>query len=147
VSIKLYFDEDSMSHAVVHGLRARGVDVMTALEVDLLEHADEEHLSFAASERRALYSFNIGSFNIGDFQALHTTWLQESKSHAGIVLARQRAFGVGEQVRRLLKLLAQLTPERCKTDWSSLAVGANHSARLPVRTAGSRCHQIAAAQR
>src|SRR5438270_13548501 len=95
-----------MSHAVVHGLRARGVDVVTAMEAGLIEQEDGEHLTSAAAEQRTLYSFNVG-----DFQRLHTAWMQQNKSHAGIVLARQQSLTVGEQVRRLLKLMSKLTTE------------------------------------
>ena len=38
--IRLYIDEDSMDHALVRALRARGVDVVTALDVGLIERAD-----------------------------------------------------------------------------------------------------------
>ncbi len=51
-----------MSHALVRGLRARGVDVVTALEEDMIERQDEEHLEFAAKMKRVLYSFNVADF-------------------------------------------------------------------------------------
>lgn len=35
MTIRLYLDEDSMRQALVQALRARGVDVMTALEADM----------------------------------------------------------------------------------------------------------------
>ena len=57
-------------------------------------------LEYAAKERRAIYSFNVG-----DFCQLHSQWLAEGKSHAGIILARQQQFSIGEQLRRLIKLM------------------------------------------
>jgi Domain of unknown function (DUF5615) len=51
-----------MSRALVRGLRARGVDVVTALEEGMVERQDEEHLQFAAKMRRVLYSFNVADF-------------------------------------------------------------------------------------
>ena len=99
--IHLYFDEDSMRHALVEALRARGVDVLTALEAGMIERADEEHLSYATAQGRVLCSFNVE-----DFYRLHTTYLAEGRSHAGIILARQQRYSVGEQMRRLLKLIA-----------------------------------------
>jgi hypothetical protein len=35
VTIRLYFDEDSMRYALVNTLRARGIDVQTALGVEM----------------------------------------------------------------------------------------------------------------
>ena len=52
MKIRLYLEEDSMSHALVRGLRARGVDVVTALEEGMIEREDEEHLEFAAEMKR-----------------------------------------------------------------------------------------------
>lgn len=46
------------------------------------------------------------SFNVGDFYRLHIAYLAQDKSHAGIILARQRHYSMGEQMRRLLKLVA-----------------------------------------
>ncbi len=42
MKIHLYFDEDSMRHALVQALRARGVDVLTALEAGMMERKDME---------------------------------------------------------------------------------------------------------
>ena len=38
--IRLYFDEDSMHRGLVRALRARGVDVVTALEAGMIERQD-----------------------------------------------------------------------------------------------------------
>jgi hypothetical protein len=43
VTIRLYFDEDSMWQALVTALRARGIDVQTALEAAMIERTDEDH--------------------------------------------------------------------------------------------------------
>jgi len=53
----------------VRGLRSRGIDVITAADAGMIRRKDEEHLSFAAIEGRALYSFNVG-----DFHQIHTEW-------------------------------------------------------------------------
>ena len=101
MSIRLYIDEDSMDRALVRALRARGVDVTTALEEGMIEREDAEHLNYATEQGRVLYSFNQE-----DFYRLHTTYLAQGKSHAGIILARQQHYSVGEQMRRLLRLIA-----------------------------------------
>jgi len=41
VTIRLYIDEDAMDKDLVQALRARGVDVMTALDAGMIEHSDE----------------------------------------------------------------------------------------------------------
>jgi predicted nuclease of predicted toxin-antitoxin system len=90
MKIRLYFDGDSMRHALVQALRARGVDVLTALEAGMMERKDEEHLDYATAQGRVLYSFNAG-----DFYRLHTAFLAQGKSHPGIILARQQRYSVG----------------------------------------------------
>jgi len=106
VKIRLYIDEDSMDQALVQALRARGVNVTTALEEGMIAKNDHLHLDYAARYGRALYSFNRG-----DFFHLHTQYLTQSKSHAGIILSRQQNYSVGEQMRRLLKLIATKSAE------------------------------------
>ncbi|MBX3054895.1 MAG: DUF5615 family PIN-like protein [Anaerolineae bacterium] len=101
MTIRLYIDEDSMSRALVRALRARGVDVTTALDEEMIEQPDLFHLQYASEQGRVLYSFNVG-----DFFNLHTLYLQEGKSHPGMILCPQQTYSVGEQMRRLLKLIA-----------------------------------------
>ena len=98
---RLYIDEDSGDRNLVQALRARGVDVVTAQEVNMIERTDEEHLQCATSGNRVLYSFNRG-----DFFRLHSQYLAEGKDHAGMLLARQQHYSVGEQMRRVLKVMA-----------------------------------------
>ena len=98
-----------MRNALVIALRARGVDVLTALEAGMIERSDEEHLDYATAQGRVLCSFNVG-----DFYRLHTTYITQGKSHAGIILARQQRYSVGEQMRRLLKFIATKSAEQMK---------------------------------
>lgn len=106
MTIRLYLDEDSMDQSLVRALRARGVDVTTALDEDMIARDDQEHLACAAAQGRVLYSFNVG-----DFARLHTRYLTEGTGHAGIILARQQQYAVGEQMRRLLRLMATLSTQ------------------------------------
>ena len=75
--IRLYFDEDSMRRSLVRALRARGVDVITALDAGMIERDDAEHLDYAAEQGRVLCSFNVG-----DFYRLHSDYLAQGKPHA-----------------------------------------------------------------
>ena len=62
VRIRLYLEEDSMRCALIRALRARGVDVTTALEAGMIGREDREHLDYATARGRVLYSFNVGDF-------------------------------------------------------------------------------------
>jgi hypothetical protein len=104
--MRLYFDEDSMWHALVNALQARGIDVQTALDAKMIERSDEDHLTFATAQGRVLCSFNVG-----DFYRLHTSYMAQHKTHTGIILARQQQYSVGEYMRRLLRLITHLTAE------------------------------------
>jgi hypothetical protein len=53
--IRLYLDEDAAQHAIVDGLRNRGVDVLTVLEAGMTSTTDEEQLKFATSQGRSIY--------------------------------------------------------------------------------------------
>ncbi len=101
MTLRLYLDEDSMDQDLVRALRARGIDIVTALEADMIERADEDHLNWATSHDRVVYSFNVG-----DFYHLHTSFLAQGRPHAGMIIAAQQRFSVGEQLRRLLRLVA-----------------------------------------
>ena len=98
-----------MSRALVRGLRARGVDVVTALEEGMIQRQDEEHLKFAAKLGRVLYSFNVA-----DFYYLHSKCISEGQEHAGLIFTRQQQFTLGEQLRRLLRLIAKIPAEEMK---------------------------------
>ena len=72
----------------------------------MIEQPDAVHLDYATLQGRALYSYNIG-----DYYQLHTFYLKEGKTHAGIILATQQRYTIGQQMRRLLKLTAILSSQ------------------------------------
>lgn len=119
MTVHLYFDEDSSRHSLARELRFRGADVITAMEVGMVGRTDEQQLEWAAANSRAIYSFNRG-----DFYRLHTAWVRENRPHTGIILSRQD-LSVGEQMRRLLRLINTLTAEEIRnrieflSGWSS----------------------------
>jgi hypothetical protein len=78
------------------------MDMLTAQEADMIEREDRDHLAFAAREGRSLYSFNVG-----DYCRLHAM----GRSHAGLILAQQQRYPVGEQMRRLLRIVAAKSAE------------------------------------
>jgi hypothetical protein len=106
MQIRLYLDEAALSRALAHNLRLRGIDVTTVAEEGRAGLADAEQLEFAASQGRAIYTSNIS-----DFYHLHTEYLSQGRQHAGIIFLPQQRYSIGEQLRRLLKLIRSKTAE------------------------------------
>lgn len=104
--IRLYVDEDAEEHAVVQGLRVRGVDLLTTSEAQRLGATDAEQLPFAAALRRTLYSFNVG-----DFASLHREYLRQGMRHFGVVVIPDQRCSVGEKVRRVAAFVSRLTAD------------------------------------
>ena len=102
--IRLYVDEDASEHAVIRGLRARRVDVLTTAEADLLGTSDAEQLRFAVEQTRTIYTFNTG-----DFARLHREWLEQGRDHHGIVVIPDQRCSVGEKIRRVARLVASVS--------------------------------------
>lgn len=98
-----------MDRDLVRALRVRGIDVTTALEAQMIGRSDEEQLDLATAQQRVLYSFNVA-----DFYRIHAEYLSGAKAHAGIVLSQQQHYSVGEQMRRLVRLLNERTAEEMK---------------------------------
>ena len=117
MKIRLYLDEDAMDGDLVQALRMRGADVQTALEAGLIKRPDDEQLAYAARHERSLYSFNVA-----DFMSLHTAYMAEGKHHAGIILAQQQRYNIGEQMRRLLKLIGTKSAENLRDNIEFLSV-------------------------
>jgi hypothetical protein len=78
-----YLDE-CVDRPVVDGLRARGFDVVTAIEAGRIEDTDEAQLAYAASIGRVLLSYNRT-----DFRRLHATYRRVGLEHVGILLIPQ----------------------------------------------------------
>ncbi len=95
-----------MNRALIRALRQRAIDVTTAGEEGIDSQSDENVLAYAVNTGRTVYTFNQQ-----DFFWLHTEYLTHGRSHAGIVIAPQQRFSVGEQLRRLLLLLAARSAE------------------------------------
>ena len=109
MDIRLYIDEDAMAHALLQGLRARGADVLTALEADMMGRDDPAQLAFAISQERTLYSFNVG-----DFCRLHAEYMEQGKHHAGIIVMPRQRYGIGGQIRALLEIVQTKTADELK---------------------------------
>ena len=101
MTVRLYIDEDAMDTDFVRALRTRGVDLLTANEAGMVAEPDEHHLRYAAAHGRALLSYNIA-----DYHRIHAVFQANGEPHAGIILVEQTRFSLGEQLRRVLKLVS-----------------------------------------
>jgi predicted nuclease of predicted toxin-antitoxin system len=104
--IRLYMDEDVMSRGLVKALRTRGAEIVVASEIGMSHKADEEHLAYAAQQGLVLYTYNTK-----DYMALHVSYLQEGKSHSGLIFGDQQRYSIGEQMRRLLAIVSARSAE------------------------------------
>ncbi len=103
---RLYVDEDAGENAVVQGLRARGVDVLTTVEANRCGSTDQDQLAFAVQQGRSIYTFNVG-----DFARLHREYLQQGIGHTGIVVVPDQRCSIGEKIRRLAGFISRITAE------------------------------------
>jgi hypothetical protein len=103
--IRLYIDEDAMDRRLVDALRGRGVDLTTVGETATTGFSDEDQLVLATAQDRVFYTFNVG-----DFCQLHGEFLADGREHRGIVVSLQD-YSIGEQTRRVLKLMAARSAE------------------------------------
>ncbi len=106
--IKLYLAEN-VPEAVAFGLRLRGFDVMTVNDTGHKGLSDFEQLQYAASENRAIFTFNVA-----DFQKIHHEFLKGGMEHRGIILSKQLPIGI--IVKALLKLLSRVTTAKVKNN-------------------------------
>ena len=85
-----YYADEHVSRAVVRGLRARGVDVLTVSEASMLSARDACHMALALREGRVIVTQD------DDFLRLHAA----GEPHAGIVYA-PRHIPIGDIIRGL----------------------------------------------
>lgn len=101
--VQLYLDED-VDPDLALALRARNVEVVSALELGRRQIEDAEHLAYAVSQQRAVLTHNRD-----DFLELAITCFAEAREHFGIVIAPQ--YPLSELLRRTLYLIATETQE------------------------------------
>lgn len=51
-----YYTDEHVARAVIHGLRQRGIDVLSVPEADMLTASDEAHFAFAAAQGRVIFT-------------------------------------------------------------------------------------------
>ena len=108
-TLRWYLDEDTMARALVRGLRARGIDVLTVHEAGMSGEVDPAQLEYASTHQRVLYTVNVG-----DFCRLHAEYLNQGRSHSGIVVVSRQRYSIGEQVRGLSRLTSTMMADEMR---------------------------------
>lgn len=97
--MRVYFDEDTMSRALVVATRRQGFDVMTSREAGMDGSSDEEQLTFATGAGRLLITTNRD-----DFARISAVWLRTGRSHAGLAILTRQDIDVGVVLRALERI-------------------------------------------
>ena len=100
MSVPLFLDHHVKS-AITDGLRRRGVDVITCLEVGMDQSADDLILERARQLGRVVFTQD------DDFLALADEWLANGRDFAGVIYAEQLGITIGQAVRDL-ELIAKV---------------------------------------
>ncbi len=100
MKICFYFDEN-VDTDVAHGLRMRGIDVITVDDLGLKGTNDYEHLSRSTREKRVLVTHDM------DFLRIHS----EGYKHSGIVYCHLHKYTVGKMIFKLIDLTRNLDLE------------------------------------
>ena len=102
--VRLYLDRHIVGRLATD-LRGRGFDVLRTEETGNDTASDEEQLAYAATDRRAIVTFNIR-----DFAPLNQKWQTSGRPHAGIIVSQQlESRQYRALLQRLLRLLNHFT--------------------------------------
>lgn len=101
--IELYLDED-VDVLLAELVRGRGFSAGTTREAGHLGRSDADQLTYAAGQKRTLFTHNRV-----DFENLAREYWASGRSHHGIIIAVRRL--PHDIVRRLLPLLNQITAD------------------------------------
>lgn len=110
-SLRVYLDED-VDVLLARLLNPRGLDCVTAAELGHLGWDDEQHLEWAAAEERVTVTHNRI-----DFENLARAWWNQTREHAGIVLAVRRA-NTYDLLRHVLPILSLYD----QSSWRSVVI-------------------------
>ena len=101
--MKLYLDED-ISPKVSVILRQKGVDAVSAHETGMLEASDEEQLSFAAAEGRAMVTRNRD-----DFITSTVRFFEALRQHKGLIIVPHTI--PGSEFSKLANILVRFSKD------------------------------------
>jgi predicted nuclease of predicted toxin-antitoxin system len=87
------------------GFQRRGVEAFSARDRDKLGLADEEQLNFAREEKATILTHDT------DFLRIAAHWIDEGRTHCGVIYCHQTAYGIGDCIRNLKILVTVLSAE------------------------------------
>ena len=102
--IRIYTDE-SVDVAIAQGLQRRGVEAFSARDRDKLGLTDEEQLIFASEEKCTIFTHD------NDFLRIAARWIDDGRTHHGVIYCHQNAHEIGDCIRNLKILVTVLTQE------------------------------------
>jgi hypothetical protein len=107
VTARLYLDEDVLPD-LARALRGMGHDAISAQEADALGLTDEEQLSRATEQGRALLTFNYRHFI-----RLARDWHDADRTHAGIIISysQYRRRHLRQLARAVARLLDRVSSD------------------------------------
>jgi hypothetical protein len=103
-----FYMDHQFPASVSRGLRQRGVDVLTTLDVGTETLDDELLLARATDLGRVLVTHDKG------FLGLASDWIDDGRDFAGIVFAVQKTLDIGRAVEYLELMANVMTPEEMR---------------------------------
>jgi len=98
--IRFHLDEH-INHAIARGLRQRGIEVTTTVEVGLRTMSDEAQIAYIRQEERVLVTSDAGFLS----------WSPQGEKHFGIVYYPPGSHSIGDVVTFLVLMHEILTPD------------------------------------
>lgn len=106
MAVELYMDVH-VPQAITDQLRRRGIDVLTAIEDNARELADDELLQRATDLERVIFTQDIR------FKALAEDWQRQGRHFTGLVFGHQRGGTIGQFVQDLALICFATEPSEC----------------------------------
>jgi predicted nuclease of predicted toxin-antitoxin system len=100
--IRIYTNE-SVDVAIAEGLKRRGMDAFSARDSANLGLTDEDQLAYAGKEKAAIFTHDA------DFLRIAARWMEEGKTHHGIIYCHPKSYSIGECLRKLRVLTSVLS--------------------------------------
>jgi len=108
VSLSLYLDHH-VHTAIRDGLRARGIDVLTAIEDGSDLWDDEQILERATILERIVFTQDA------DFLRIANEWANASREFAGVVYGHQLQVTIGQAIHDLELIAAVMSAEEMRS--------------------------------